>query len=1326
MTHREARHTSVAKKSNSVFVQSAYIAAALACFILEITTQPLHLELPCDCDDSLGCMEKPHIFSRLIYMWVTPAIDSGRLQNQYREDDLFRVPRNISGQQANIDFLADWDTHDATKQLSLLSLLAKYTYRDIIISGIYMALSTTAQLLQPLVLKKVIGFFQDYGHKDNVAFDEGLMLALGMGFLGLIRAISYQAHWHVLMKPYLWLEKVLAALAYRKTLRLSNESRSKHSTGEMASYLGVDIGILATSINYVHFVWEYPLRIVTVLFMLYRTVGYSSLVGVGLLLVNTGISARIARYIQLYTKSYVDSRDLRMQVVSETISNIKCLKLYAWQNVFIEHIGQIRNSLELAALKHVGLWKSLLTLVSSLATVFIGLTTFIVYVVFDGTSHGRLSSQLIFVSLSLFMMLEEPLSQSPTVVSVFINAARSYSRICKLVSSHEIDQKSVIRESYDHDGPGTGAGDVMVKIEDGSFKWLSTQEPTLTNVNLQCKREELVAVIGKVGAGKSSLVSAMLGDMVKCAGQVTIRGRVAYVPQQAWIVNATLRDNILFGSRFNQELYDRVIGACALWQDLEMLPGGDMTEIGEKGINLSGGQKARVSLARAVYSRADVYILDDPLAAVDAHVGKHIFTHVLGPQGMLRTRARILVTNAVQYLSNVNHIVMLRDGAVIAEGSPETLFSNGSCVHELLNCELPLDVKRNCTDFQKALDSSTIVANEGRRLQCAKTKDKASNRARMIMQKEQPDVGAVSKESITFYLRASGYGNVVTLICVATLTLVLSTSSGIWLAHWSQANDHPPSNDSAAPFYYLAVYSVLGALGTLTMAATSMILWMRCSIGASKTIHSQILHSVIHSPMSFFDSTPIGRILGLFSSDLAQVDDNVPTCAELTIKGFIQMAVAILLIIISAPLALVFLAPLSLVYGNLYQRFMPTTRDTRRMVNTMRNLCIGVAEETINGASSIRAYSCQSRFENRYAECVENYTMAWWTYLCANRWLAVRLDIISAAILFFTNLALLLIQRGFGTIDGGHVGLSLTYALSLVGVLNMCIRYTSMLELAFISIERARKFSVLPSEASEIIQDRRPSDAWPEKGMVEFKNYSTRYRQGLDLVLKDLSFRVMPNQKVGIVGRTGAGKSSLTLALFRIIEAAEGQILLDGEDISQYGLFDVRSKLSIIPQDPVLFAGTVRENLDPFGQYSDQDVWQALEHAHLADFIRTKDERLDFMVTQAGENFSVGQRQLICLARALLKRAKVLILDEATAAIDNATDTIIQESIRKEFKHCTVLTIAHRLNTIIDSDMILVVDGGRLAEYDTPQNLLENENSLFTKLVEEARASDAQ
>ncbi|KAJ2296365.1 hypothetical protein IWW55_005130, partial [Coemansia sp. RSA 2706] len=489
MTHREARHMSMAPKADGVLVQSAYVGAAAIAFVLEITTRPLSqpFALSCDCEDDSEC-----------------SIDNGLAQSRYHEEDLFGIPKAISGAQVNEEFLAEWECQNAGKSQSLLRVLAKSVGRDVLVSGLYMALATTAQLLQPLVLKKVIGFFQAYGSDSSPSIDEGLMLALGMGSLGLVRAVAYQAHWHVLMKPYLWLEKVLAALVYRKVLRLSSESRSKHSIGEIASYLGVDVGTLATSINYVHFVWDYPLRIAVVLYMLYQTVGYASMAGVALLVFNTAVSASIARVVQRYVKKYVDSRDRRMQTVSETVANIKGIKLYAWQDAFIKRIEKIRHRLELAALRKVGLWKSILTLVSSLVTVLIGLATFAIYALVDGSSHGPLTSQLIFVSLSLFMLLEEPLAQGPTVVSVLIGAARSYSRICALTASCEVNTDAVDRVPYDRDSPSTSADDVLVSIEDGSFKWLSTDEPTLRDVNLQCRRDELVAVIGKVGAGKSS------------------------------------------------------------------------------------------------------------------------------------------------------------------------------------------------------------------------------------------------------------------------------------------------------------------------------------------------------------------------------------------------------------------------------------------------------------------------------------------------------------------------------------------------------------------------------------------------------------------------------------------------------------------------------------------------------------------------------------------------------------------------------------------------------------------------------------------------------
>ncbi|KAJ2608451.1 hypothetical protein EV177_004970 [Coemansia sp. RSA 1804] len=879
--------------------------------------------------------------------------------------------------------------------------------------------SAFLQLLQPLILQQIIKFFHGYGTDSGRTLGDGLFLAFSMGVVEVVRAVTYQRYWHILMKSYLWLLKVLSALVYRKVLHLSNKSKTQHTTGELVSYQSVDIENLTLAVNYVHCLWDYPLRIIVILSLLYWNIGWSCFAGVAIVVLGAYLGTLVLKYVKVHVAELFENRDERMRLVSKMLTNVKSIKLYSWQNLFLRKIDSLRNRKELSALRKLAASNGMLTFVSSLTTVSVGVATFAVYEILDGTSHGPLTSQLIFALLSLFVLIREPITEGMTAFSVLINAHRSYLRISSLALSEEVGSNRVGLANHICGSSVLRSKEAIVKVKNGTFGWLSSDEPSLTDINIECKRDELVAVVGRVGSGKSSLVSAVLGDMVKIKGSVTVQGSIAYVPQQAWIMNATLRDNILFGHRLDQELYDKVIDACALRPDLEMLPSGNMTEIGEKGINLSGGQRARVSLARAVYACADVYILDDPLAAVDAHVGKHLYSHVIGPNGLLKSRARILVTNAVQYLNTANSIYMLENGRIVDHGTVAEVIERKSRMFGLFTQTLN---EHNCPPIDRCSISS------------------------------DQDPEPVYSETA-----ADKMGHISTKVASA-------------------------GSDSAA------------------------------AAAAATTVNANLPFKIVKD------------------------------------------------------------------------------------------------EEKILGSI----------------------------------------------------------------------------------------------------------------EADEIIENNRPKESWPEQGMVEFKNYSTRYREGLDLILKDLTFRVMPRQKVGIVGRTGAGKSSLTLALFRIIEAAEGKILIDGKDIFNYGLFDVRSKLSIIPQDPVLFAGTVRENLDPFGSYPDQEIWNALQHAHLAEYIRTKEEGLEFEVMQNGSNFSVGQRQLICLARALLKRAKVLVLDEATAAIDNSTDAIIQESIRKEFKDCTVLTIAHRLNTIIDSDMILALDNGKIAEYDTPQNLLDKRDSLFFKLVEEA------
>ncbi|KAJ2240406.1 hypothetical protein GGH97_004678, partial [Coemansia sp. RSA 475] len=515
------------------------------------------------------------------------------------------------------------------------------------LGGFYKLVSDLVSFVNPILLSKLIGFVSTYHTPAAEPIQNGYFYALSMFVVASVQTLVFQQHWVQNQHVNCLIKISYTTAIYRKTMALSNDARQKYSVGSIVTHMSVDSQRVANfTADSSHQLWSLPLQIVLALFLLYRTLGWTVYAGVLAMLISIPISAQLSRSMRALNKLLMGYRDQRMKIMDEVLSGIKIIKLYAWESSFIRRINEVRVKLELETIRHYGLIQAVFTFVTTVVPFAISFSTFGLYSLADNVSHGPLTPQLVFVSLTLFNMLRFPLSFGPTVIPALLEAMVSSRRIFDFLMAGEIDFAAIERQPYNRDAPSTTPNDVLVRVENCTFKWLSADEPTLHNVSIQCKRDELVAIIGRVGAGKSSLVSAILGDMIKCDGSVRVHGSIAYVPQQAWILNATLRDNILFGSQLDQEFYERVIDACALRPDLDMLPGGDMTEIGEKGINLSGGQKARVSLARAVYARADIYLLDDPLAAVDAHVGKHIFTHVLGPQGMLKSRARILVTNA--------------------------------------------------------------------------------------------------------------------------------------------------------------------------------------------------------------------------------------------------------------------------------------------------------------------------------------------------------------------------------------------------------------------------------------------------------------------------------------------------------------------------------------------------------------------------------------------------------------------------------------------------------------------------------------------------------
>ncbi|KAJ2710645.1 hypothetical protein H4R19_003650, partial [Coemansia spiralis] len=636
----------------AVVANTLFLLAALATLALECQPKPHRLyELPVDDDDDdeyeydYGLQspeERANVFSRLTFSWMTPLLNLG-LHKPLEMEDTWELARQYRPDLATAAFQRNWQAELKRPSPSLFRATARSYGGAWALAGFYKLVKDLVAFLNPILLARLIGFVSTYGSVDAEPIENGYFYALAMFVVASIQTLAFQQHWSQNQRVNCLMKITYTTAIYRKTMVLSNDARQQYNVGGIVTHMSVDSQRVADfTANFAHHLWSSPLQIVLALYLLYRTLGWTAFAGVVTMLISIPTSARLSRSMRALNKLLMGYRDQRMKVMDEVLAGIKIIKLYAWESSFIRRINDIRVNLELATIRKYGVVQAMFSFVTTLLPFVVSFATFGLYSLADNVSHGPLTPQLVFVSLTLFNMLRFPLSFGPMVIPSLLEAMVSSRRISDFLTASEIDLAAIDHEPYDRDAPGTSSSDALISVDGGTFKWLSTDEPVLRDIDIACRRDELVAVIGRVGAGKSSLMSAILGDMVKCAGTVTIRGSVAYVPQQPWIMNATLRDNILFGHRFDQEFYDRVVDACALSPDLEMLPAGDMTEIGEKGINLSGGQKARVSLARAVYARADVYLLDDPLSAVDAHVGKHIFTNVVGPQGLLKTRARIL------------------------------------------------------------------------------------------------------------------------------------------------------------------------------------------------------------------------------------------------------------------------------------------------------------------------------------------------------------------------------------------------------------------------------------------------------------------------------------------------------------------------------------------------------------------------------------------------------------------------------------------------------------------------------------------------------------
>ncbi|XP_040171081.1 multidrug resistance-associated protein 1-like isoform X1 [Anopheles arabiensis] len=1170
---------------------------------------------------------------------------------------------------------------------------------------------------------------------------KGLLLTFALFAASLLLALLNGQYYYNTFLSGFRIRTGLVSAIYRKALRISSAAKKDTTVGEIVNLMAVDAQRFFELTSYMHILWSGVLIIALCVYLLYDILGAAVFAGLGVMILITPVSGVIATKMRDAQVAQMKIKDDRVKKMNEILGGIKVLKLYAWEPSFQDNILTVRKE-EIGILKRMAYYGAGIYFTFTIAPFLVTLVSFAVYVLMD--EENILDPQTAFVSLALFNILRFPLGMLPMMVTFSMQAWVSVKRIDKFLNSAELDPSNVSNNKSDE----------ALTIKDGTFSW-GDETPTLKNINLSLRKGQLSAIVGTVGTGKSSLISALLGEMEKISGHVNTDGSIAYVPQQAWIQNATLRDNILFGKAFDQRKYDNVIECCALRPDLEMLPGGDSTEIGEKGINLSGGQKQRVALARAVYADAEVYLFDDPLSAVDAHVGKHIFEKVIGPSGMLVGKSRLLVTHGISYLPFVENIFVVKDGEISESGSYQQLLDQKGAFAEFLTQHIQeLDeadedeliqtfnltisspeiklIQETLKDetAQRIVERSLSVrsgrsggSNSSiRKKRISRQESKASAKKEdpiiqnldkaTLIEKEESATGAVTWAVYKKYVTAIGFQFGFWSVVFSAINQGSGIYSSMWLTDWSE--DPEAITDTSVRDMYLGVYGALGGVQSIALFIGSVLLALGC-LKAAEESHNKLLESSMHMPMSFFDTTPLGRIINRFSKDVDVVDNILPA----TIRAWLLMLFSVIgvfvVIGISTPIFLAIVPPLMIIYYFVQRFYIETSRQLKRLESVTRSPIYSHFGESIGGQSTIRAYAQQERFIRESEHRVDYNQLVTYPTILANRWLGVRLEIIGSLVILFAALFAILARD---TIGQATVGLSISYALQISNVLSFLVRMTAEVETNIVAIERLEEYTVLPREAEW--QKGTVDKAWPVEGKVEFKDYQIRYREGLDLVIRGISLNVRGGEKIGIVGRTGAGKSSLTLGLFRIVEAAGGQIIIDGLDISKMGLHQLRSRLTIIPQDPVLFSGTLRANVDPFKSYSDDQVWKALELSHLKTFVKGLTAGLDHEIAENGENLSVGQRQLVCLARAILRKTKVLILDEATAAVDLETDDLIQKTIRTEFADCTILTIAHRLNTILDSDRVLVLDKGLVAECDSPQNLLANRDSIFHSMAKNA------
>lgn len=1320
--------------------------------------------------------------SRMMFWWLTPIFIKGykrTIQDKdlWKMDDAQKVDTMYTKFKKLLDsnIKVDQDKHVAAKllargqtvesstvsreedledfllpKMAILRALWSTLWIDYLIGLTMKIMSDTASALTPLLQKKLTNFVESRHFPNGQPIGQGVGYAIGCCAMIFFSAVTVNFAFYRLMMTGGKVRNILTRLLLEKSMTIDASGKHKFPSSSVNTMMSTDLNRIDFGIGISSLVISFPIPVIISIVFLIVNIGVSALVGIALFIVLFVVLGSFFKKLVNLRKYATKFTDARVRLIKELLKNFKMIKFYSWESSYQERIEDVRveemkNILKLQNLRNLLIGSSVaLPNISSMAA----------FLVMYKISSGHNAAD-VFSSLSLFQVLATQFMLLPMALAAGADTKVAIGRIAKFLSTSDINQDDfrilplnepkkalkVVNGSFqwdqfdDEEGKGDLEEDHTEKdtdkdtrkaesssISDSDAKVTAKPFGGLDNINLTIQKGEFIVITGSIGTGKSSLLCALAGFMKRLHGEV-YASSPPLLCGYPWVQNATIRDNILFGQPYDRKKYDAIIEACSLINDFKQFTGGDMTEVGERGITLSGGQKARINLARAVYADTDIILLDDVLSAVDAKVGKHIVEKCL--LGLLGNKTRVLATHQLSLINDADRMVFMNADGTIDVGTIDELKQRNQAFVELFKYQDQHEDEVTPLE-EEQVKQDNLIETEQKIIKMETEKEEYNHKVSIIADEEKA-VNSFSWDVYKHYMISGfgifGYAYFPLLATLITCSTFLNFFSNNWLTYWIEHKfDRPVS-------FYQGLYIMFSFLYAIFLCA-SMTLMGYFTTTASKKLNIAATKKILKVPMAFMDVSPVGRVLNRFTKDTDVLDNEIIDQFRMAINPLSTIVGTFVLCIIYLPWFAIAVPVVILIYISITSYYQATAREVKRIDAVKRSFVYSHFNEALGGLDTIKAYARNGSFLQEIGRLMDNQNEAYFITLATQRWLGSNLALITVAFVFL--ISMLCCFRVFN-ISASATGLILTYSMNIPNLLSLSLRAITQVENEFNSVERLNHYAYdLAQEAPHEIPERDPPKEWPQQGAITFADVKMKYRPELPYVLKNVNLAFNPHEKIGFCGRTGAGKSTFMTCLYRLTEF-EGRIHIDGEDISAMGLHALRSKLTIIPQDPVLFVGTIRSNLDPFGERSDEALWDALVTSglvHADELASVKAQHKDDeylhkfhllrIVDDDGANFSLGERQLIALARALVRKTKILILDEATSSVDYETDAMIQSTIAKEFQDCTILSIAHRLKTIVKYDRIVVMDKGEVVQFDSPRALFADEGGIFRSMCDQS------